>query len=99
MTALDEIGLRKIEQTISAAARRAETILIGRRARLIVARNSKHLGREGQISNVMISGDFRLIACFYVYKTGTTEFLNSECWTRQYRPLSHLELLPEETTP
>lgn len=51
------------------------------------------VGRLGRIEAVVFGhmGDVRVL--FYVYAVGSDIPLNTESWTREYRPLTHLELM------
>jgi hypothetical protein len=83
-----------IEQSLGDSLEQARKLLIGKEASLTKGcHRTEAVDRLGRITDVMANSGGTLLCCFYVYKIGTTEFLNSKSWTRQYRPLSHLDIL------
>ncbi len=87
---LKEIG--SIELTLGITLRKARNILVGREVRLRGC--TRHGGRTGKITDTMTDHSGEILALVYVYKIGAEgEFLNGRPWSRQYRPLSDLEIL------
>lgn len=82
----------EIEQDIQGLLATVRPSLIGKEAVLTKAGDPKHHGRLGKITDVSLGGCGNILALFYVYRKGNVEFLNGDGWTRQYRPLNHLDL-------
>ena len=87
---LTEIG--SIELTLSIELHKARNILVGRK--VLLRSCTRHAGRTGKITDTMAGHSGGILALVYVYKIGAEgEFLNGRPWSRQYRPLSDLEIL------
>lgn len=79
------------ESVIKHFMREIERVTTGRECRLTeLAKEGK--GRLGVIKGCSLVGVGDIRFLFYVYRLGSRELLNSEPWTRQYRPWSHFTL-------
>lgn len=89
--AIDTTLLNIYSNMVVTAVRLGNEMMQGRRVKLKVGR---YKDREGVIKGVSTSSRHGLCYCIYVYRKGTTEILNSDGESRQYRPWSEFELLP-----
>jgi hypothetical protein len=83
-----------IDDELAGIAIEARELLDGREARLHLP-GRQHDGRRGRIAGVTV-GEEGVRVCLMIYRKGTAEVLNTEGWTRSYRPLSEVRFEGED---
>lgn len=83
--------------SISVHLGEARRLVVGKDVRLTgSAWPARYRGRLGRITDVVVNETAGMLFLVMVYRIGTREFLNSNGWTRSYRPLSDFYFWTEE---
>lgn len=88
MTGVARAALNDLAMTVNKAVAKAERTLVGHNATL--TEKGKYRGRLGQITSVIPSHRYGIVACLMIYRHGSMDFLNSDRASRSYRPISEM---------
>jgi hypothetical protein len=87
---------RHIQDTTQSWLDQLRDVYLHKEVTLLNTNPRQSQGRAAHITDIMISNGVPLFLCMVLRSGSETEYLNSETWTRAYRPASNFLLMEDE---